>query len=67
VCMRMSALHLDASRSAALFGDRVVLVEGVNEGLLLRSLVHSWAWGNAERTEVIDSLSIVPLGCRVGE
>jgi len=29
--LRMARLHLDASRSASLFADRLILVEGVTE------------------------------------
>ena len=36
--LRKARLHLDASRSAALFANRVLLVEGVTEAAVLREL-----------------------------
>lgn len=64
---RMTALHLDASRSGALFADRVVLVEGITEAALLRAFGRAWAWGDAAKFAFIDALSIVPIGNKVGE
>jgi putative ATP-dependent endonuclease of OLD family len=64
---RMTTLHLDASRSAALFADRVVLVEGITEAALLRSIGRAWATGDATKLAFMDALSIVPMGNKVGE
>jgi putative ATP-dependent endonuclease of OLD family len=64
---RMTALHLDASRSGALFADRVVLVEGITEAALLRAFARVWARGDAAKLAFIDALSIVPMGNKVGE
>ncbi len=64
---RMTSLHLDASRSGALFADRVVLVEGITEAALLRAFGRAWAAGDATKFGFIDALSIVPLGNKVGE
>lgn len=64
---RMTALHLDASRSGALFADRVVLVEGITEAALLRALGRAWAAGDATKLAFMDALSIVPMGNKVGE
>lgn len=64
---RMTTLHLDASRSGALFADRVVLVEGITEAALLRAFGRAWAAGDATKFAFIDALSIVPLGHKVGE
>lgn len=64
---RMTSLHLDASRSGALFADRVVLVEGITEAALLRAFGRAWAAGDATKVAFIDALSIVPLGNKVGE
>ena len=64
---RMTALHLDASRSGALFADRVILVEGITEAALLRAFGRAWAAGDATKLAFIDALSIVPMGNRVGE
>jgi putative ATP-dependent endonuclease of OLD family len=64
---RMAALHLDASRSGALFADRVVLVEGITEAALLRAFGRVWTGGDATKFAFIDALSIVPIGNKVGE
>jgi putative ATP-dependent endonuclease of the OLD family len=64
---RMTTLHLDASRSGALFADRVVLVEGITEAALLRAFGRAWAAGDATKVAFMDALSIVPMGNKVGE
>lgn len=64
---RMTALHLDASRSGALFAERVVLVEGITEAALLRAFGRIWGKGDAAKFAFIDALSIVPIGNKVGE
>lgn len=64
--IRKTRLHLDASRSAALFADRVLLVEGVTEVAVVRQLGRAWAGRDAGRRAFVDALSIVPLGARVG-
>lgn len=64
---RMAALHMDASRSGALFADRVVLVEGITEAALLRSFGRVWSRSDSTKFAFIDALSIVPIGNKVGE
>lgn len=64
---QQTRLHLDATRSSALFGDRLLVVEGVTEATLLRVLGHVWAGDDELRTGFIDSLAILPLGHKVGE
>lgn len=64
---RMTALHLDASRSSALFADRVVLVEGITEVALLRAFGRAWAGDDPVKSAFVDALAIVPMGNRVGE
>lgn len=64
---QQTRLHLDATRSSALFGDRVLVVEGVTEATLLRVLGHVWAGDDELRKGFIDSLAILPLGHKVGE
>ncbi|QEC47288.1 AAA family ATPase [Baekduia soli] len=64
--LRKTRLHLDASRSAALFADRLVLVEGVTEVAVLRELAHVWAAGDPDKQAFVDSLTIVPMGTKVG-
>lgn len=64
--LRKARLHLDASRSASLFADRVLLVEGVTEAAVLRELGWAWAGEVADKQAFIDALSIVPMGTKVG-
>jgi len=64
--LRKTRLHLDASRSAALFADRVLLVEGVTEAAVLRELGWAWAGGDEDKQAFVDALSIVPMGTKVG-
>jgi len=65
--LRKMALHLDASRSAALFADAVVLVEGVTDAVLLRVFARAWADHDAARTAAAEALSIIPMGAMPGE
>ena len=64
---RMAELHMDASRSGALFAERVVLVEGITEAALLRVFGRAWAAGNRAKLAFIDALAVVPIGNRIGE
>lgn len=64
--LRKARLHLDASRSASLFADRVLLVEGVTEAAVLRELGWAWAGDDEDKQTFIDALSIVPMGTKVG-
>ncbi len=64
--LRKARLHLDASRSASLFADRVLLVEGVTEAAVLRELGWAWAGAHEGKQAFIDALSIVPIGTKVG-
>jgi putative ATP-dependent endonuclease of OLD family len=64
--LRMTRLHLDASRSAALFADRLLLVEGVTDAALVREFGWVWAGDDADRQAFIDALSIVAIGTKVG-
>lgn len=64
---QQTRLHLDATRSSALFADRVLIVEGVTEATLLRILGRAWATGDERRIGFIDSLAILPLGHKIGE
>ena len=65
--LRMTALHLDASRSASLFAGRLLLVEGVTDALLVRQLGLAWAAGDDSRRAFVEALAIVPMGSKVGE
>jgi putative ATP-dependent endonuclease of OLD family len=64
---RMAELHMDASRSGALFAERLVLVEGITEAALLRAFGRAWAAGDRARLAFIDALTVVPIGNRIGE
>lgn len=59
-------LHLDASRSASLFAERLLLVEGVTEAAVLREFGWAWAADDLDKQAFIDALSIVPMGTKVG-
>ncbi len=67
VTLRKTQLHLDASRSAALFAERLVLVEGVTDAAILREFGKVWAGADARKHSFIDALSIVPMGWKVGQ
>jgi putative ATP-dependent endonuclease of OLD family len=64
---QLTRLHLDASRSAALFADRVLVVEGVTEASLLRVLGRAWAKDDSRKLGFIDALAVVPVGHKVGQ
>lgn len=64
--LRKTRLHLDGSRSAALFAERVLLVEGVTDAAVVRELGWGWAGGDVDKQAFIDALSIVPMGTKVG-
>ncbi|BBX00028.1 ATP-dependent nuclease [Mycolicibacterium moriokaense] len=60
-------LHLDAERSASLFAEQLLVVEGVTEAALLRVVGRAWALGNPARQASIEALSIVFVGHKVGQ
>ncbi|MFG2698021.1 ATP-dependent endonuclease [Kitasatospora sp. NPDC048407] len=64
--LRMARLHLDTSRSAALFAERLVLVEGVTEAAVLREFARTWAESDPHKQAFVEALSIVPMGTKVG-
>ncbi|MGW6904822.1 ATP-dependent nuclease [Streptomyces sp. NPDC054940] len=65
--LRMARLHLDASRSSALFAERLLLVEGVTEGAVVREFGRAWAGDDEAKQAFIDALSIIPMGTKVGQ
>ncbi|MDO4260199.1 MAG: AAA family ATPase [Actinomycetaceae bacterium] len=65
--LRKTRLHLDASRSASLFADRLLLVEGVTEAAVLREFGWAWAEDDPDRQSFIDALTIVAMGTKVGQ
>ncbi|MFJ4799719.1 ATP-dependent nuclease [Streptomyces murinus] len=64
--LRMARLHMDASRSAALFGERLVVVEGVTEAAILRDFGRAWAGSDEAKRAFIEALSIMYVGTKVG-
>jgi putative ATP-dependent endonuclease of OLD family len=64
--LRMTRLHLDGSRSAALFAERLLLVEGITDASLAREFGWVWAGQDPDRQAFIDALSIVAIGTKVG-
>lgn len=65
--LRMAELHLDVSRSAALFAERLVIVEGISDALLVRQFGQHWARSDPLRQQFLDALTILPIGSKVGE
>lgn len=64
--LRKTRLHLDASRSSALFAARVAIVEGVTDAALVREFGRAWAGEDGDKLAFIDALSVVPIGTKVG-
>lgn len=64
--LRMARLHLDASRSSALFAERLLLVEGVTEGAVVREFGWAWAGSDVDKQSFVDALTIVPMMTKVG-
>jgi putative ATP-dependent endonuclease of OLD family len=64
--LRMAKLHMDATRSASLFADRLVLVEGITDAMLLRQLGRAWAAGDDAKLRFIDALTITVMATKVG-
>lgn len=65
--LQQTRLHLDATRSAAFFADRVLVVEGVTDASILRLLGRAWAGDDEARVAFVDSLAILPVGHKVGQ
>ncbi|WP_164764794.1 ATP-dependent nuclease, partial [Streptomyces lydicus] len=64
--LRMARLHMDASRSAALFAERLVVVEGVTEAAILRDFGRAWAGPDETKQAFVEALSIMYVGTKVG-
>jgi putative ATP-dependent endonuclease of OLD family len=64
---RKARLHMDASRSSALFAERLLLVEGVTEVAVIRQFGYIWAGNDTDKRSFVDALTIVPMGTKVGE
>ncbi|MGO4649184.1 ATP-dependent endonuclease [Nocardia sp. 2YAB30] len=64
--LRMARLHLDTTRSSALFADRMIITEGVTEGAILRQFGRTWAGSDDLKRRFIEALTITVMGCRPG-
>jgi putative ATP-dependent endonuclease of OLD family len=64
--LRMARLHMDATRSGSLFAERLVLVEGVTDAVVLRQFGAVWADGDTLKQGFIDALTITVIGTKVG-
>jgi putative ATP-dependent endonuclease of the OLD family len=64
--LRMARLHMDAARSGSLFAERLVLVEGVTDAVVLRQLGAVWAGEDTLKQGFIDALTITVIGTKVG-
>ncbi|MEV6362148.1 ATP-dependent nuclease [Nocardia asteroides] len=64
--LRKARLHLDATRTASIFAERVLLVEGVTEVALIRELSRVWAGQDLDRQAFVDALTITAMGTKVG-
>lgn len=64
--LALTRRQLDVSRSASIFSDRVVLVEGPTDAAVLRAFARVWAGTDRLRCRFIDSLTITVVGSRVG-
>jgi putative ATP-dependent endonuclease of OLD family len=62
----MAKLHMDATRSGALFAERLVLVEGVTDAVILRQLGAAWAGDDLAKEGFVDALTITVIGTKVG-
>lgn len=64
--LSLARRHLDVTRSASLFADRVALVEGVTDAIVLRALARVWAGDDRIKRRFVDALTITVVGSRVG-
>ncbi|GAA1937200.1 ATP-dependent nuclease [Amycolatopsis minnesotensis] len=65
--LRMARLHFDATRSAALFAERMIITEGVTEGAILRQFGRAWAGSDDLKRRFVESLTVTVMGCRPGQ
>lgn len=63
---RLARRHLDASRSASVFADRAILVEGITDATVLRAFARLWAGEDRVKQRFVDALTITVVGSRVG-
>lgn len=65
--LEMARRHLDVTRSASLFADRLALVEGITDAKVLRTFGGVWAGGDPNKRRFLDALTVTIIGSRVGE
>jgi len=65
--LNQTRLHLDANRSGALFADKVLLVEGVTDAVVVRALGRVWASGDPRKLAFVGALAIFVVGHKIGE
>ncbi|HQZ33354.1 MAG TPA: AAA family ATPase [Ilumatobacteraceae bacterium] len=65
--LEMARRHLDVTRSASLFADRLALVEGITDAKVLRTFGGVWADDDPDKRRFLDALTITIIGSRVGE
>ncbi len=64
--LRMARLHLDATRSAAMFAERMIVTEGVTDAAVVRALGQAWAGADDRKRQFVEALTMVVMGCRPG-
>ena len=64
--LRMARLHMDSTRLASLFAERMILVEGVSDAIIVRQLGAVWAAGDPVKAGFIDALTITVVGSKIG-
>ncbi|MDX3098419.1 hypothetical protein PV703_31170 [Streptomyces sp. ME01-24h] len=64
--LRMARLHVDAGRSAALFAERLLVVEGVTEAAILRDFGRAWAGTDGAERSFVEALGTMYVGTEVG-
>jgi putative ATP-dependent endonuclease of OLD family len=57
---------MDATRSASLFAERMVIVEGISDAILVREFGRAWSAGDPAKQRFIDALTITVMGTKVG-
>lgn len=64
--LRMARLHLDTTRSAALFAERMIITEGVTEAAILRQFGRAWAGADDLKRRFVEALTVTVMGSRPG-
>lgn len=63
---RKAAVHLDANRSASLYAERIAIVEGVTDAIVLRQFARLWALDDPDRMAFADALTVLVSGSTTG-